>query len=295
MDMRGTIIAAIVVADFAIVGFAVAAVRGVEVPLSFTPRYETQVPFDGRLSEDGPHQIFAVGAHPSLTVDIGYADLTIRASKSAVDASVSASTTHGIFNASAPIVARRDGDAITIATAPRQRWSTGDDRMVTVLVPPQTAVTVLRAGDIKASGLRAEASFKSVGEGSIAIEDYDGPTLSAVSEGRISLHEIVASRLDAKSSDDRIEGSALQVRDGTIESDDRLTLGFAPATNTLITAEASDGKISVSGFAAAASTDSARKSGDDDDSSSRTVRLGNGRGNLDVRSSDGNIVLAADR
>jgi hypothetical protein len=294
MDTRGTVIAAIVVAEFAIVGFAVAAVRGVEVPLSFAPRYETRAPSDGRLVEDGPHATFEMGAHPTLTVNIGYADLTIRPAKTAIDASVNASSTLGILNATAPILARRDGDSVTIATAV-QGWSTGDDRMLTVLVPPQTEVTVIRAGDIKANGLRAEASFKSVGEGSIAIEDYDGPALSVESAGRISLRRVVASRLDAESSDDRIEGSGLQVRDGAIESDDRLTLGFTPATDTLITAEARNGRISVSGFGAAASAASVVKSGDDgDDSSSRTVRLGSGRGNLEVRSSDGNIVLAQD-
>jgi hypothetical protein len=141
MDLRVTIIGAILVAEFAIVGFAVAAIRGVEVPLSFAPRYA-----DGHLIEDGPHQVFAVGAHPTLTVNIGYADLTIRASEAAVDASVSSSTSYGMLNATAPITARRDGDSITIATAAEHGWSTGDNRMVTVLVPPRTAVTVLRAG-----------------------------------------------------------------------------------------------------------------------------------------------------
>jgi hypothetical protein len=142
MDLRVTIIGAILVAEFAIVGFAVAAIRGVEVPLSFAPRYETQLPADGHLIEDGPHQVFAVGAHPTLTVNIGYADLTIRASEAAVDASVSSSTSYGMLNATAPITARRDGDSITIATAAEHGWSTGDNRMVTVLVPPRTAVTV---------------------------------------------------------------------------------------------------------------------------------------------------------
>jgi hypothetical protein len=150
----------------------------------------------------------------------------------------------------------------------------------------------VNAGDIKADGLRADGSFNSIGRGSVTIEDYDAPTLRATSRGPITLHQVVAPRLDATSKDDGVEGTALQVRDGTIESDDRVTLGFVPGADTLITAETKDGKVNVSGFDADASVANDRKKDDDDDSSLQTVRVGGGEGRLYVRSSDGNIDLA---
>jgi hypothetical protein len=169
----------------------------------------------------------------------------------------------------------------------------GDDRMVTVLVPPETQVTVVNAGDIKATGLRAEATLNSIGNGSVTVDDYDAAALHvSSSDGPIVLHQIVAPRLDATSSSDRIEGTALQVRDGIVESDGRVTLGFATGADTLVTAKASDGKIHLMGFDAAASGAPGRSSSDDDDdSSSQTVRVGSGDGRLEVHSSDGNITL----
>jgi len=217
MIPRGTIIAALLVVELAISGEAVVALHGGQSAPSSAQRADGGA--SGlRLAEGGPHQIFDAGAHPVLTVDIGNADLTILASKvSQMDVSVSASTAYGILRATAPITARKDGETIRIATT-RDRWSMGDDRMVTVLVPPETQVTVVNAGDIKANGLRADGSFNSIGNGSVTVGDYDAPALHvAASNGHIFLHQIVASSLDATSSNGRVEGTGLQVRDGSVD------------------------------------------------------------------------------
>jgi len=154
---------------------------------------------------------------------------------------------------------------------------------------------VVNAGDIKANGLRADGSFNSIGNGSVTVGDYDAPALHvAASNGHIFLHQIVASSLDATSSNGRVEGTGLQVRDGSVEGDGRVTLGFAAGTDTLVTARTSNGRISVSGFSAAASFTTRPKSSDDDDddSPSQTVRVGAGNGHFDVHSSDGNVILS---
>jgi hypothetical protein len=268
------------------------AVRGGQTGPSWAWAGDTAVP-GPHLIEGGPHQIFDTGAHPALTVDIGYADLTILTSKTPrIDVGLSAAPAFGFFGTSAPIAARDDGGTIRISTIHTPRWSTGDDRMVTVLVPPDTEVTVVNAGDIRADGLRAEASFNSIGSGSVTIDDYDAPTLRATSKGPITLHQVAAPHLDATSRDDRVEATALQVRDGTIESDDWVTLGFVRGADTVVTAETKDGKVKVSGFDADASVANDRKRDDDDDSSSQTVRVGDGDGRLYVHSSDGDITLA---
>jgi hypothetical protein len=292
MISRGTVIAALFVVELAIIGEAFVAIRGDQPALS-APRIDAPAASGPHLVEDGPHEIFQAGAHPALTVDIGYADLTILTGKSSqIDVSLSGDTAFGVFRTKGPLVALRDGETIRIVATSGHRWSIGDDRMVTVLVPAETQVTVVKAGDIRASGLRAEASFNSIGHGSITVDDYDAPALHvSSSDGPIVLHRIVAPRLDATSSNDRIEGTALQVRDGTIESDGRVTLGFATGADTVITAKASDGKINLSGFSSGASGH-ASSADDDEDSSLQTVRVGSGDGRLDVHASDGNITLA---
>lgn len=300
MILRGTIVFALVMAEFAILGAAGAALRGGWPPAPpAIPGFPVPPGFavaahdsrGGRILEDGPGKLFNAGTHPSLTVDIGYADLTILPSDAPnIDVSVRGSHDFGVFRARAPITAREEDGAIRVATGEEHGWVIGDDRMVTVRVPPETAVTVIRAGDITANGLRAEATFKSIGDGSVTVEDYDAPALHvASSKGPIALHRVIATQLEATASDGRVEGTALAVRDGTIESDGRVTLGFAAGTNAVVAAETSDGKVRVSGFSGGDLT-AARHDDDDDDVSARTVRVGAGEGHIDVHS-DGNINL----
>jgi hypothetical protein len=299
MSSRATIIAALLMIEVAIVGETLVALRGKsEAPAYVSSFGEGQVS-GANLVEGGAHQIFDARTHPALTVDIGYADLTIRTTNSArIDISVSASKAFGIFRTKAPIVARADGARIDVAMTGGRGWSLGDNRMVTVLVPPQTQVTVVNAGDIKANGLRAQAEFNSIGRGSVTVEDYQAPVLVASSNGRIALREIVARRLDALSSDGRVDGTELQVRDGRVESDGRVTLGFAAGADTLVNAQTRNGSVRLWGFGAgarAAAGHTSSDGGDGDsgngDSSAQTVRVGNGNGRLDVRASDGNINL----
>jgi DUF4097 and DUF4098 domain-containing protein YvlB len=186
-----------------------------------------------------------------------------------------------------------------------------DDRNVHVTVPPATRVTVERAGDITASGLRAAASFDSPNggivisdfrgaltatsdDGHVEVSDADCPTLHASSaNGRVVLHRVSAQRLEASSSNGRIEATALAVRDGSVSSSNgRVSLGFAPGADTTVTAAASNGAIRVRGLAAVVTNAPAAASGDDDeDSAAQTVRVGAGDGRLDVHASNGSIDL----
>jgi len=295
MNPRSTVILALIVVELAIIGEAFVALHPGRPGAAFAQGGEAQTASGGHLVEGGPHQVFDAGAHPAISVDIGYADLTILTSKTAhIDVSLGAGSSGGFFPATVPIAASEDNDTIRIATTKQQRWSTGDDRMVTVVVPPETEVTVINAGDIKASGLRAEASLNSIGTGSITVEDYEGPALHVTaSDGRISMRQIVATRVEATSSDGRVVGTGLQVRDGTVESDGSVTLGFAAGSDTLVNAQTDDGKVRLSGFDAAKTGATEHKNDDgDDDSASQTVRVGASDGHFDVHSSDGNINLA---
>src|SRR5580698_9339418 len=159
MSPRATLITALLAIQLGIVGVAVVAVTGGHTPLAAMQRVDVPTLAGSPLIEDGAAELFSASAHPALTVDIGNADLTVVARKtSRIEVSLSASTAFGPFRSTTPIAAREDGDGVHIATIHRRRWSMGDDRMVTVVVPPDTQVTVVTAGDIKATGLRAAAS-----------------------------------------------------------------------------------------------------------------------------------------
>ena len=69
------------------------------------------------------------------------------------------------------------------------------------------------------------------------------------------------------------------MRDGRVQTRDRITLRFAPGTNTLVSATTRDGSVSVSGNAGPPS---------------RQLRLGTGGGHLDVLSRSGDINLDED-
>jgi hypothetical protein len=289
MNQRATVIVALLALQASVVALGVVSVySGLHAEPFGHHKPVTTAYADGpALVADGPPQTFHVGAAPKLYVDIDYADLTIDTGNPA-QMEVSLRSSDGIFDDKRDIVARAVGDTIHISKRGDEGMSSGDDRMVTVIVPPGTEVTVASGGDIKATGLQAAASISSVGRGSVAIEDFDGPRLRVSStHGSILLQKVTATHLDVTSSDDHIDGSALQVRDGTISADDHVTLGFATGTNTLVNALTNDGKIDVSGFPDGASLSSTSN----DDNASQTVRVGSGTGHLEVHSNDGNITL----
>jgi hypothetical protein len=291
MIPRSTIIATLVVVEAAIIGMGVMAVRGIRpVPWYARPGYATAAS-GPNLAEGGAHRVFDAGANPVLTVDIGYADLTIRTgSASQFDVSVQPSTDFGPMRAKAPITAVQDGATVHVATAHPEGFSMGDDRMVTVIVPPHAEVDVLNAGDIKAYGLQGRATIKSVGNGSVTLEDVSAPSVVVASRsGDISLIRVTTEHLDVTTHDGDIAGSGLAIKDGNVDSGDgRVTLGFASGTDTLVTALTGDGKIRVSGVPPEATAGTTS----DDDSATRTVRIGAGAGRLDVHSGDGNIDIA---
>lgn len=296
MIQRGTLIAVLVGVEVALVAMMAQAIS----PGSQGTAHDAAMRnFHGPTGHGAAAYTFTAGAHPEVTVDIGYADLTVyRRNEPGIAVDITASGWHG-FGSSAPeISAKQDGAGVSVIAAESPGWTWGDDRMVTIAVPPGTRLNVQNAGNIKATGLRERATFKSVGNGAIVIEDFNGPALTvATSNGRVTLHNIIAPQLDAESSNGRVEGTALQVRDGRIDSSNgRVTLGFMPGTDTTVTAATSNGHINVSGFTvvpAKVVKHSADDDGDDDDDSpnAKTIRVGAGSGRLDVHTSNGSIYL----
>jgi hypothetical protein len=304
MIPRGPLIVALIVVEIAIVGGMVRAVTGgpafpamtVTLPVTAAAPPVPFVPSGDAFVEGGAHKLFATGPHPTLTVDIGYADLTILARDgSQIDASVSPSEDFGYLRETAPITGRKSGDTVRIETRHSSGFTIGDNRMVTVLVPPGTYVNVQRAGNIKVAGIRGDSSIKSVGNGRVTVDDYDAPTIRIeTSNGDIVLNRVSTANLSVNTSNGSIDGTELNVRDGSVAtSNDSVRLGFAAGTNAVVNAETSNGTVHLFGFPAGTPTVRRSSSDDDDDDDAyQTVRIGAGAGRLDVHASNGNIDLS---
>jgi hypothetical protein len=303
---RGTFIAVLVGVEIALVFMMAQAVNpAFRTPWQMQTYHDLQQTFGtagaGSPSSLGTKYAFTVGAQPEVTVDIGYADLTIeRGNDAHVSVDVPRHGWHGIGASAPAITARQDGDRILVAEAERSGWTVSDDRRVRITVTPGTRLIVQNAGNIDASGLRATASFSS-NNGYVTITDFNAPSLTVeTSNGRVNLRDVTAPSFEVSSSNGRIEGSALHVTNGHVKSSNgRVTLGFAANSDTTVTAETSNGSVDVGNLnvtSAAHATAHQRSSDDDDDDddgdgSSKTIRLGSGSGQLDVHSSNGNINL----
>jgi hypothetical protein len=313
MVPRATVIAVLIGVEAALVyGMAVALTGG-----SPPPWGKPAGRVGARLASPSS---FPAGAHPALAIDVGMADVTIDTHPEArIEVSVSDGGRH--IGSSVPISVRADGDTIRITANETDFWSfLGDSRTVDVTVPPATAVVIANAGNVTATGLRADATINSGAhfhrgdgirvrdfrgsltatnaDGRIEITDADCPTLHvSVANGRVTLTRVRARTIDADSSNGRIDGTGLRLRDGRVASaNGRVSLGFAAGTDSTVTVGAANGHVRVSGFTAAPATfvqSSADEENDDGSpSSAQTVRVGAGSGRLDVRAGNGSIDLS---
>jgi hypothetical protein len=300
MVPRPTVIAVLIGVEVAIVAGMFGAVRG-------------GTDSAGAGVAAGSGWSFAAGPNPSVTVDIGHADLTI---ETRPGTQIAVNVVPGMeIHSSGPISARDDGGTIRVIAADGAGASHFyvDDRNVHVIVPPATRVIVEQAGDIDAGGLRAAASFESShgnitvrdfrgqlsatsSDGRLEISDADCPTLHvASSNGRVTLTRVTAAQIDASSDNGRVEGTALQLHDGHVSSSNgRVSLSFAGGADTTVSAASSNGRVHVSGFTAGPATTVEHGDEDDDSDSSAatTVRVGAGNGRLSVHASNGSINLS---
>jgi DUF4097 and DUF4098 domain-containing protein YvlB len=199
------------------------------------------------------------------------------------------------------------------------------EQHIEVEVPAGSRVEIQRSSGATVTGLRAGISVRSQ-DGHISLEDVQGAvdarsddgyieasnvrgdTLSLVTaDGHVSLKDVTAQNLTARSEDGRLDASNLSITGGaapqaTLHSDDgsvhvkgafapggnyevssndgRVELGLATSADLTVTATTGDGSIVVDG-----------KSSSDDDQHHQVIKLGSGSGAMRVSSGDGSIHL----
>ena len=259
---------------------------------------------------------FAAGPNPAVVVDAAGVDVVVETQAVPQISVVMHESRSGPFFGTPQEIAARDDDGTIHVTSDdvKQTRVFGSEKLTLhIAAPPNTRISVSDAGDVTLAGFRAATSLDSR-DGAIDVHDFHGDLTATTSEGRIDVSDadcstlhvssadgrvvltrVRAAQIDASSSNGRVEGSGLALRDGTVASSNgRVSLGFAPGTDTTVTAGTSNGRVNVSGFTAVPAKYVRHGGGDDDDDDStaaKTVRIGAGSGKLDVHASNGSIDL----
>jgi DUF4097 and DUF4098 domain-containing protein YvlB len=181
-------------------------------------------------------------------------------------------------------------------------------RAFDITVPPGTRLEIANADNITVSGLRESAKLHSE-NGDIIVRDHRAAIAASSGNGRIELHDVAGASADVVSGNghivlDRVNAGSLTVHadNGHIEGTDVATQGgtiaagnghielsLARDNDLTITAHASSGKVLIE---SPLSVEASSKNDDDDSDQTRTVRIGNGAGVLQVTSDNGKIKMS---
>jgi hypothetical protein len=303
MISRSTLIGALVVVELAIVGMAARAL-GAGVPAG---------PMVGGTGWGGhavsqTDQSLPTGPAPVVTIDVHDADVAIQAAPS-MSVRVSEAVHRwgwGGGTTSPSVKLSRTADGVRISAADADDGNVhfmmgGFNHDVTVFVPATAQVTVVSAGKVAATGMRAPFVAHvddgditladqrsdvdvSTNDGDVELTDVEGGTVAATTnDGHLVLSRVSAETLRAHSDDGRVTATDLRAVDGTVTTNDgHVTIGFAAGSDTVVNLHTDDGGISINGTTAR---------DDEVGNSSHTVRIGSGRGHFDVSSGSGDITI----
>lgn len=269
MISRSTLIGALVVAELAIVGIAGRSLGLRQGAPSWGPQ-------PAAAATAPVHERFETGALPHVRIELNNAPVEIAASPGNVVEVVE--TREGRWDDASPIVAQRTADGVVVTEeGARHGWHFGfsgtRSRMVHVTVPAGARVEVSDDnGRVQATGLRAPLRVRT-SNGRITVADHRGDLHVESSNGRIELDRVAADTLTGETSNGRISGTGVQLRDGSLST-----------ANGSIAVEASagsDATVELNGRGAM------RHDGQD----ARVIRLGEGRGRFTLESSNGSIRL----
>jgi len=247
-----------------------------------------------------------------VAIDDDTADITIAVGPDARVAVDEETTQRGASDDRTPLVIQKTPDGVRIARAASHnhfhfQFHFGRvERALRVTVPINSRIDVLSARNIAVAGLQSTVSLHS-DNGKIAVRDHRGDIEATSDNGMIDLRDVAASNITASadngrivltnvhtkalsvSSDNgRIEASRTLATSGKVESSNgRVELGFDRGADLTVTATTSSGKVHATAPLSAIAPDGA------DDDHPRTVKIGNGSGQLEVTSDNGSIYISS--
>jgi hypothetical protein len=249
------------------------------------------------------------GASPHVVIDDEDATLTVSVRPgSSVVVSDQTRISGWMQGASRPVSIARTSDGLRIFR-PDSGLSVSMGfvrRRLDVIVPPQARVDVQNAGSMTVSGLRADVTLHTddgtvvvrdvrgnvevkTDDGRIELDDVGGPAVDvATDNGRVTFDRVEADTVAVSTDDGRVDIGRSLLRGGKIQtSNGRVQLGLDPRSDVTVSARASSGRVIAQPPLVRGG------SANDDDDVPATIRVGAGRGHLDVASDDGSITVAA--
>ncbi len=302
MISRSTLVGALVVAELAIVGLAFSAFAGVAAP----SQAWGSAPFGlgaARVHPLALERTFVTGFAPHVVIDVRDVDVRIETHESpTVGASESLAVAGYMSGTIPPIQADANGPAVRVTmTGSGPHFVLGDfTRSLRITVPAASAVDILSAGRIDASGLRAKLVAHtpdgsvhvrdhrgdldlSSSDGNIELTDVQGSDLAVnTHSGRLYLTRVAGDRIDGHTNHGRIYAVDVTAHDGALSTHfGRISASFTGRSDATVAASTRNEDVTVSGLPSQQLGVRAR-----------TIPLGTGRGHFEVSTDDGAVNIS---
>lgn len=305
MISRSTLIGALVVVELAIVGVAFSAVDriGAMGPAAFA--FGSSPGSVGSVDAGVPRldKTLPAGVAPHVLIDLRDADVRIDTSgQPAVRVTDMLRVTGYLSGTIPPVTADATPDGVRIATI----GSGGHvligalTHQVRIVVPPSARVEIVSAGRIDAAGLRAKLVAHtpdgeihvrdhrgdldvSSASGKIELIDVRGDDIAAnTHHGRLYFTRVGAERIDGHTNYGRIYAVDVNAHNGALSTHSgRVSASFTGDSDATVAVSTRDGHVTVSGLP------NTRLG-----SSARSVQLGQGRGQFEVTTDDGDVNIS---
>ncbi|MDQ2991568.1 MAG: DUF4097 family beta strand repeat-containing protein [Candidatus Eremiobacteraeota bacterium] len=281
MGARLPLVAMLVAAEVAIVGFAI---------YSFGFHGNTVFAAGGfhRMNYTAPTIApLAVGSSPRIAIDDPSDRVYITASSDrsvhVVDRTEVRGLLWGTPNIS-PLKVERTADGISITRSGSSSMvAMGySDERIDVQVPSDAILAIARCGGADIAGVTGGITARSV-DGSILLADAGGAVDLRDDDGRIEARRVTSNIFAAHTDSGRIIlDTVVSPKIEVSTNDGRIVATLAPSTDVTVAARTNDGRIYREG---------SRVGGGDTDSQSQTFSVGSGSGSMSLVTNDGNISI----
>ncbi len=308
MISRSTLVGALVVVELAILGAAGQAIAGGHQHYHDTHRHFGLMHDHGTGNSDEPvvttvDKTFAAGAAPHIVVDVDNANVFVQAGSGMEVRVAGTMRVSGTTSGSKPsLTAVRTADGVRVSVESglvhvrRGRL----EREIRLTVPTGAEVEIASAGAVESTGLHGKLVVRvndgsvrivnqrgdvdvTTGSGDVELLDVQSASIAAhTHDGALKLTSSGADRIDARTGSGAITAVGLRAVDGAVATDDgHVDVTFAANSDANVVLHTDDGSITGAG------------PGDTSQSAeSRTLRLGDSRGNFAVSTSSGSITVS---
>ncbi len=308
MISRSTLIGALVVVEFALVGIGARTLAGgapgpVRPFTPLAPGSQFGWTADTGMGSTLLDKTFIAGLAPRVTVDVHDVHVVVETANVPTVRVTETRQWCPFSSKISAMTAQQTSEGVRVASAESSGgvhfFFGSSDRTLHLTVPENARLEILSSARVDAQGLRTklvahvpEGSIHvrdhrgdvdiSTGDGRIELIDVQGSDIAAnTRSGRIILTRVGADRFDAHTADGRIVAVDVRAVNGALTTESGpVTISFTGDSDATVNAHTDDGSVTVKGLSSTGT-----------DAQSRVVRLGSGRGRFELSSGDDSIAV----